>query len=283
MTTELIKPETKHQIAMGSHGLRLASLDDAWRFAQYVVKSRLAPQQFSQPEQVLIAMQHGAEVGLSPMQSLQSIAVINGRPSLWGDALPALVWSSGKCEMIREWVDGEGESMVAYCETKRVGQPNTKTTTFSVGDAKKAGLWGKTGPWQSYPKRMLQMRARAYNFRDQFADALKGLAVAEEMQDVPAEPTGGRQLSMADFDRDEETEPTPATDVQPDAETEPTHDGDKLAADLAACKTTEDVIFVQAQHGDAVPEVVQACADRIKELMKPPKRGKLIPDDEITY
>src|SRR5690606_6210149 len=55
--------------------------------------------------------------------------------------------------------------------------------TFSVADAKKAGLWGKQGPWQQYPKRMLSMRARAFALRDGFADVLRGLGIAEEVQD----------------------------------------------------------------------------------------------------
>jgi hypothetical protein len=55
---------------------------------------------------------------------------------------------------------------------------------FSVADAKKASLWGKAGPWQSYPDRMLQMRARGFGLRDKFADALRGLSIAEEAMDI---------------------------------------------------------------------------------------------------
>ncbi len=90
------KVESKPTAIMaGDRGLKLATLDDAWRFAGMVLSSRLAPSTFDSREKILIAMQYGAEVGLTPMQSLQSIAVINGRPSMWGDALPGLVWGSG--------------------------------------------------------------------------------------------------------------------------------------------------------------------------------------------
>ena len=58
-------------------------------------------------------------------------------------------------------------------------------TTFSEQDAKVAGLWGKSGPWKQYPKRMLQMRARGFNLRDNFADILGGLITAEEARDMP--------------------------------------------------------------------------------------------------
>lgn len=161
-------------------------MDDAFRFAKMVASSEFAPKDFrGKPESCLLAVQHGSEVGLGPMQSLQSIAVINGRPSVWGDAALALVMGSPVCEYVRETVSGDGEAMVATCEAKRRGYPQPTTVAFSVADAKKAGLWGKSGPWTQYPKRMLQLRARGFALRDAFPDVLKGLVTAEEAQDYP--------------------------------------------------------------------------------------------------
>jgi hypothetical protein len=94
----------------------------------------------------MLAIQHGSEVGLSPMQSLQSIAVINGRPTIWGDAALALVVGSHVCEYVTEGVDGEGDKMVAMCFAKRRGYEKATIVRFSVEDAKKAGLWGKSRP-----------------------------------------------------------------------------------------------------------------------------------------
>ena len=67
---------------------------------------------------------------------------------------------------------------------KRRGR-SAVVTTFTMEDAKKAGLAGKQGPWQSAPKRMLQMRAFAFAARDLFADALKGIKSIEEIRDYP--------------------------------------------------------------------------------------------------
>jgi hypothetical protein len=120
------------------------------------------------------------------MQSLQCIAVVNGRPTVWGDAALALVQSSTVCEYVAEKVEGDGEQMIATCTAKRRGYPEPTTVRFSVADAKKAGLWGKSGPWTQYPKRMLQLRARGFALRDAFPDVLKGLVTAEEAQDYPA-------------------------------------------------------------------------------------------------
>jgi hypothetical protein len=117
------------------------------------------------------------------MQSLQSIAVINGRPTIWGDAALALVQSSPQCLYVREYTEGEGDNLTAVCEVQRRGYPQPTVAKFSVADAKKASLWGKTGPWSQYPSRMLALRARGFALRNAFADALRGLVTAEEAQD----------------------------------------------------------------------------------------------------
>lgn len=167
-------------------GLALATFDDAFRFAKMVSQSEFAPKDFrGKAESCLLAIQHGSEVGLSPMQSLQSIAVINGRPTIWGDAALALVQSSPVCEYVREYLEGDGDNLTAVCEAKRQGYPSPSVSRFSVADAKKAGLWGKSGPWTQYPQRMLTLRARGFALRNAFADALRGLITAEEARDYP--------------------------------------------------------------------------------------------------
>ena len=171
-------------------GLVLQTMAEAMTYAKMVANSDFAPKEFrGKPESCLLAIDLGSSIGLSRIQSLQSIAVINGRPTIWGDAALALVQSSPVCEFVSEAVDGDGDQMVAMCIAKRRGYPAPSSVKFSVADAKKAGLWGKAGPWTQYPKRMLQLRARGFALRDAFPDVLKGLVTAEEAQDYPqAEP-----------------------------------------------------------------------------------------------
>ena len=189
-----------------ARGLALASFDDALRFSQMVSKSEFAPKDFrGKPESCLLAIQHGSEIGLSPMQALQSIAVINGKPAVYGDTALAVCIGSPVCEYVREYVDGDGEQMVAVCEAKRRGYEKPTVVRFSVADAKKAQLWGKSGPWTQYSRRMLQMRARGFALRDAFPDVLRGLVTAEEAQDYAvAEPTAVRVA-----------QPEPTPDPQP--------------------------------------------------------------------
>lgn len=156
-------------------------LEETYRLAKAVSVSGLAPKGMNSPEQVMVAIMHGLEVGLPPMQAIQRIAVINGRPSIWGDAVPALLLSKGF--KIRERIEGTSEHAVAHCTVVRPDGEEIERT-FSVADARKAGLWGKPGPWTNHPMRMLQMRVRGFAARDGAADALSGLYLAEEASDI---------------------------------------------------------------------------------------------------
>ena len=184
-----------------ARGLALASFEDAFRFAKMVANSDFAPKDFrGKPESCMLAIQHGSEIGLSPMQALQNIACINGRPAIWGDAALAVAMASSVCEYVREYVEGDGDALVAVCEAKRRGYEKPTVARFSMADAKRAGLAGKQGPWTQYPRRMLQLRARGFALRDAFPDVLKGLVTAEEAQDYPtptpaAEPVVVRQAT----------------------------------------------------------------------------------------
>jgi hypothetical protein len=122
------------------------------------------------------------------MAALQNVAVINGRPGIYGDAALALVRASGLCEAYTQKTEGAGDTLAAVVTSKREGH-EPLTHRFSVADAKKAGLWGKSGPWSQYPERMLLFRARGFNLRDNFGDVLKGLRTTEELSDIPAEKT----------------------------------------------------------------------------------------------
>jgi len=163
------------------------TFEEAWRMAQVMADSDLVPKDFKgKPANCLIAMQWGADIGIPGIQAIQNIAVINGRPSIWGDAAKALVIGRSDCEDIKEFFEGEGDKLTAVCIATRKGK-SPVTSKFSLADAKAAGLLGKQGPWSQYRNRMMQMRARSFALRDAFPDALKGLSIAEESQDIHIE------------------------------------------------------------------------------------------------
>lgn len=190
--------------------VKLNSWQEIERFAEKAARSGMVPLDYQNcPDKIAIAVQMGSELGLPPLQSLQNIAVIGNRPTVWGDAVPGLIRASGVCAYIKEWSEGSGDAEVWYCEMKRKDDANPVRNKFSVDDAKKAGLWqvearvtrknrdGGTyqkdndSPWFKYQSRMLKMRARGFTARDAFPDVLRGLITTEEARDmVPFEETG---------------------------------------------------------------------------------------------
>jgi hypothetical protein len=182
------------------------TFDEAWRVAQVLSKTDFAPKDMrGRPEAVLACLSMGAELGLSPMQALSSISVINGKPGLYGDGLLGVVRRDPSIVEISEtathnWNDKEPkdlddplwDSYVATCTVRRErnGKVEETSRSFSVPQAKRAKLWkrrGKDGqdtPWITYPERMLQMRARAIAIRDAAADITRGIGMVEELQDI---------------------------------------------------------------------------------------------------
>lgn len=250
------------------------SMDDAYRLAKAVCLSGLAPRGLEKPEAAMVAILHGLEIGLTPMMALQKISVINGRPTLWGDGALGLVRSSGLCKYVKEQIAGTGDARTATCETQRAGEPDPVVRTFSVADAKKAGLWGKAGPWQNFPDRMLQMRARAFALRDTYADVLGGMYLAEELQGTETASPPQHQPRLV---------PPPAPLAAP-AEpakvaitAEPVDDyRDWLRdcyAELAACQSDQavedlrDRALAQMEDQDK-QDWKDACAARATELFK---------------
>lgn len=169
----------------GGFKLEPQNMDDAMKMATMLSSSAMVPACYKgKPADTLVAMMMGNELGLNPIQALQNIAVINGKPSIYGDSMLALVQNHPAFDSISEEFDEA--TGVATCTVSRKGGEK-HTQSFSKQDAETARLWGKAGPWTQYPKRMLQMRARGFALRSQFADALAGLISREEAEDMPHE------------------------------------------------------------------------------------------------
>jgi hypothetical protein len=162
------------------------SMQELQQFAETVSQSKMVPKKYrGSPQDIVVAVMHGMELGLPPLQALQSVAVINGRPSIYGDAALAVVRRSGLLADIKETVEGSGKDATAYCTVKRTDTGEVIKQRFSWQEAIEAGLTQKGGPWQDYPRRMLQMRARSWCLRDAFPEVLKGMMLAEEAEAIP--------------------------------------------------------------------------------------------------
>lgn len=194
-------------------------IDQVWRMAGMAVAGQMAPKSLvdnKSPEEAqaacAIAIMAGAELGLSPLMALRSYAVVNGRPSLWGDGIKAVVRQSGLCEYIRTGSD----QTKGWCESKRKDTGEIKRVEFTLEQAKAAGLTEKTGPWKAgYRDVMMERRATHRCLNDLYADVLGGIASAEEaMEDGPI-PDEPRQVQQRP------TPPEPPADDEPEDKPEP--------------------------------------------------------------
>ncbi len=190
-------PKQKAELTAGSPVAPIIprTIEEVSRIAKAVIVAGLAPDSYSHgtPDEVvskvIVGIMKGAEVGLPPLTALANIAIINGRPCLYGDGAVALIQASGHVEKWQETYEGEEgtDGYAAVCAIWRRGQETPYEGRFSIGDAKRAKLLTK-GPWIMYPSRMLMWRARTYAMRTGFADCLSGLSIAEEVQDLPKAP-----------------------------------------------------------------------------------------------
>jgi hypothetical protein len=193
------------------------SIENMLKYADVLLKSGLCPHHLYEkgadrkPDfakgnsaAVVMILQQGFEIGLSPMQALQAIVPVNGLTTIKGDDCKALIFRSGVL-VPDSWVETfegniENETYKVSITAKRKDNGIEKTSSFSVSDAKRADLWipkskvdGQDGwkyklsPWFRYPSRMVYYRCLGYIARDLFSDVIKGLYTMEEAMDIPRE------------------------------------------------------------------------------------------------
>lgn len=247
------------------------SIEEVFRLATAISRSGLAPRDMSTAEALTVAIMHGMEIGLPPLQAINRIAVVNGRPTVWGDAIPALLWAAGF--KIKEWIDGEGDARAAHCTITRRPDKTEVTRSFSVAQARTARLWGKAGPWQQFPDRMLQMRARGFAARDGASDVLGGLYLKEEVEDevlrdiTPAQPVPAQTASRAIDDIPEVPEMSQSAPADDVPQVEPDELGDaagflaKLTSDLEG--VTDEAIRIEIW--DANADLIERLSDRDRD------------------
>ena len=126
------------------------------------------------PHYVLACILFGDELGIGPMQSLASIHVIDGRPAASPELMRALVNRAGHRLDV---VEKTGEKVTL--RGVRADTGSTAEVTFTMEDAKRAGLAGKDN-WKNYPRAMLMARATSELCRDIFSDVIAGLSYTPE-------------------------------------------------------------------------------------------------------
>lgn len=191
MSEEKKQDEKQSVIISESGSMKAQTVQAQLALANVYVKSGTLPKGYDTPEKVVAASQMAIELGLKPLTGLKNIAVINGTPSLWGDAPLGLVKASGKLEYIEEYfLDDKQEKIcienknldanifAAVCKTKRKGEPIEKISIFTKKDVEKMGVAGRD-VWTKHFAIMIKRKARAISLKDNFPDILMGVSIAE--------------------------------------------------------------------------------------------------------
>ena len=268
-------------LPMGRGGVKLHDVPELHRYAKAIKDSAFVPTDMRGNEgSIMAAIELGLELGLPPMRALQSIMVVHGRPSLWGDALLAVCMASGRFEFdaFREWTTGNpyDDDHTAHITVQRIGTREPTETTYSVADAKRAKLWGKKTkrnedtPWIATPQRMLKYRARAFALRDAFPDVLSGCYDRDEMLDVTRmreDIMSGLDLSnpetTADMTDEQLTESmavaTGAASTEPNQES-PSPDATPPSAPAPVHPDAKELGELRARINTLYPQVVKAAS-----------------------
>lgn len=151
----------------------------AWKLAEKIAATDFVPPALrGKPEAVLACILAGHEAGISPMQALSKIHIIEGRPAMAAELMRALVLQHG-----HEISYVEKSSTRCIIEGRRRGSERWTKVEWTLDDAKRGGLDGKQN-WRKWPRAMLDARATAELCRMIFADVLAGISyTVEELSD----------------------------------------------------------------------------------------------------
>lgn len=247
------------------------TIEETFRLAELVHQSGLAPWQLKTPAAVTVVFLKGLEIGLPPMAAMETIGVINGKACLYGDGIPALLWSRGF--KIKEWYEKEDanlDEIVAHCNITRP-DGDEYVLKYSAQDAKDNRLWDtrekvtdkhgavvdNKAPWHIYQKRMVRMRCRIWLARDCASDVLKGIPIFEEQADIELQRSDYREvkpaaLAVPDEIPDEPAAVSEAEDNQDSMLANPDQYLQRLGEQLESAETQELFDEVCRAHDDLV-------------------------------
>lgn len=254
----------------GAQALNVENFEGMYRVARALTNSRLVPEDYrGRPEDALVAIDMGAGLGLSPTQALQRIAVIKGRPAIWGDAIPAVLRSRGF--KLREGYTGEGQELTAWAiVTDDEGQEFH--AEFSMEDAHTAELLAKKGPWQQYPKRMLKHRARGFAARD--SGALIAMYTVEEV----------RESDLRDITPSQDAVPADIANALKGADEVAPEEtlADTIAKHLKNDASEGGIAHLRETYAEMMTPEAAALLDEAEDQLKPAAEPGLPLDDAVA-
>jgi hypothetical protein len=250
----LARTEQSYAIVSPRDAIAPRTMMDAWKFAEIAHAAGMC--NVRSPDEAFVRIATGMELGLTAMQSLRGVHVINGRPQMSADMMVGVCLSRPEiCEYF-QLVESTPER--AVYRTKRRGSPEPVTLVFTIEDARRAGLLGSK-TWTAHPAPMLRARCSSQLARAVYPDLVNGLYTEDEMAEITASsaPAAPREYVQA-----ESTTVVVNPPQHPAAARAPTIDIEEIAACL---------------RGAATPDELKAAAAPIRSLPKgSPERSALV-------
>jgi len=243
----------------------LASVAEAVKFAEIIAPTHFVPGGLrGKPDQVLAAFMLGRELGLGPMRALSWITLVDGRPTLAAEAVRALALSRGHEIRIGDWTKTR-----CVLAGRRAGSSEWQEVTYTIDDAKTAGLAGKPS-WRQYPMEMLLARATSRLGRLLFADVLGGLGTTEEYADLNGQPESGAPLppNAPDGEATASPKPTRRRRRPPSPEATAAESDSTIQADAPAPETAEPARSNSPEDEVDDEQAYEAEGARIENLLE---------------
>jgi hypothetical protein len=192
----------KSEVAILGSPYMPQSFEGKLQLADILAKSGLTPDGLETKEQVFLALQYGAELGLSPMVSIQNISVVNKRPAFMTEIKRGLAFNTGQVadykveEIIGKFDTDEEEVIEVIITARRKDYDIECKGSFSLNEAKRAGLLGKNN-WK-YRASMLKKRADSRLFDSLFPERFAGLMSPEEAEELPMKDVTEKPIDAVD-------------------------------------------------------------------------------------
>jgi len=195
----------------------IQAFEDAQRIAKALASSSLVPQQFQGQQglaNTLVALEIAGRMGLSPLQVMQNLHIIHGRPSWSSQFIIALINGCGRFEPLRYEMTGKGDDLACYAVAKEKASGKDLTgPTVSMAMAKAEGWATKSGSkWRTMPELMIRYRSAAMWGRLYIPELLVGITHTQEEAIDIEEVTVTSPVSDLNAKVAEQPEPEPVAD-----------------------------------------------------------------------
>jgi hypothetical protein len=167
----------------------IQQFENAQRIAKALASSALVPKEYQGQTglaNTLVAMEIAGRMNLSPLQVMQNLHIIHGRPSWSSQFIIAMINGCGRFTPLDYNVSGEGDSLSCFAYATEIATgKELRGPVVTMAMAKREGWATKSGSkWQTMPDLMVRYRAAAFWGRLYVPEFLVGMKTQEEVVDI---------------------------------------------------------------------------------------------------